>query len=217
MYQSAVGHTNLTAGGSEVVDMTNSDMTILKPLTLTDPIKLTSGTLGAPAYTFAADTNTGMYQSVVDELDFAANGTRVATMTSANMYIYEPLILSSNILTSDGNVSAPAYSFTADTNTGMYQSVADELDFAAGGIQIASMTTTGMSVLQPLTLSTKLLVPGGSAAAPSVTFTSNTNSGMYQSAAGWVVAFVPPLAIDKGVVKESGCNIDIPVLVILAT
>jgi len=183
MYQSAVGHTNLTAGGSEVVDMTNSDMTILKPLTLTDPIKLTSGTLGAPAYTFAADTNTGMYQSVANALDFAVDGTQVANMTSTGVSILQPLTLSSNILTSGGNVSAPAYSFTSNTNTGMYQTVANELDFAAGGIQIASITTTGMSVLQPLTLSTKLLVPGGSAAAPSVTFTSNTNSGMYQSAA----------------------------------
>lgn len=165
MYHSAPGHTNLTAGGSEVIDMTNADMTILKPLSVTGPIKLTSGTLGAPAYTFAADTNSGMYQAFTNELDFAVDGTQVASMTSTGMSVLQPLTLSTKVLAAGGTVSTPSYTFTANTNSGMYQSAVNQIDFAAGGVQVANMTNASMSVLQPLTLSTPLTIANGGTSA----------------------------------------------------
>lgn len=43
-------------------------------------------------------------------------------------------VVNGQILVPDGSVSAPGVAFAADTNTGFYQSVADEVRVAAGGV-----------------------------------------------------------------------------------
>lgn len=46
-----------------------------------------------------------------------------------------------------GNETNPSYTFTGDTNTGFYSSGADTLDFSAGGTRVASVDTSGFSVV----------------------------------------------------------------------
>ena len=43
---------------------------------------------------------------------------------------------------SGGAVGSPAYSFTSDTNTGMFQPSADQVTLVAGGVNQFNMTST---------------------------------------------------------------------------
>lgn len=45
-----------------------------------------------------------------------------------------------------GTVSAPSLTFASDTNTGIYSSGADTLDFSTGGAQRVSINTTGLGI-----------------------------------------------------------------------
>lgn len=55
---------------------------------------------------------------------------------------------SSPTLSGDGTVSAPAYSFSADANTGMWRPSADVLGFAVGGNDALRITATGTIAVQ---------------------------------------------------------------------
>jgi hypothetical protein len=59
-----------------------------------------------------------------------------------------------------GSASAPAYSFTSDTNTGMYAATADKLSLATGGTERIRVTSTGMSINQAADPSVALDVTG---------------------------------------------------------
>ena len=53
------------------------------------------------------------------------------------------LELISGYYSGDGTVSAPAYSFIADTNTGIYRSASDELSFSTGGVRRFYLDSSG--------------------------------------------------------------------------
>lgn len=53
----------------------------------------------------------------------------------------------------DGSASEPAFGFTADTDTGIYRGAANDLRFATGGSQRLSITSSGLTIADGLTLS----------------------------------------------------------------
>jgi hypothetical protein len=64
---------------------------------------------------FETDTNTGMYRYGTDQIGFTAGGAvRFRVGTTAHIST-EPF------RNTDGSASAPAYSFSSDTNTGMFR------------------------------------------------------------------------------------------------
>ncbi len=77
-----------------------------------------------------------------------------------------------------GSVGAPSYSFLTDTNTGIYSGAADTISFTTNGVARSLINNSGTQIL-----SGQLFLPTGSAAAPSMTFTGDTNTGIYRSAA----------------------------------
>ena len=73
-----------------------------------------------------------------------------------------------------GSAGSPTYSFSGDTNTGMYRDAADSLSFATGGTQRLDIDSGGIKG--------KLAFqgPAGTAAAPSFSIDGDTNTGMYR-------------------------------------
>ena len=65
-----------------------------------------------------------------------------------------------------GTVSAPSFSFVADTNTGMYSVSSDTIGFATNSTQ-------------RMTIGTQVLAMDGSNSTPSYSFTDGTNTGMF--------------------------------------
>jgi hypothetical protein len=51
---------------------------------------------------------------------------------------------------SAGTAAAPSYTFTSDTNTGIFSSAADSLDFATGGLSRLSINNTTITATKPV-------------------------------------------------------------------
>ena len=86
-----------------------------------------AGTAAAPSISFAADTNTGLFNPAADQLAVATNGTQRLTVdtaaTTSTLPVVHPL----------GAVGTPSITFTGDLNTGIYSPGADTLAFVEGG------------------------------------------------------------------------------------
>jgi len=76
------------------------------------------------------------------------------------------------LLLSDGDVTDPTYSFSGDTDTGMYLGASNQIAFTTEGIQRMTMSANGLGV-QPL----------GTTAFPSISFTTDSNTGIYSAGA----------------------------------
>lgn len=81
-----------------------------------------------------------------------------------------------------GAVGTPSFSFTGDTNTGIFSSTADQIDFSCGGTTRISLSTVALSSVSS---SFQFLPPGNSATAPSYSFNvaGGTNTGFYMASA----------------------------------
>ena len=76
------------------------------------------------------------------------------------------------LLLSDGDATDPTYSFSSDTDTGMYRGSANQLAFTTEGTQRIVMSANGLGV-QSL----------GTTAFPSISFTTDSNTGIYSAGA----------------------------------
>lgn len=142
-------------------------------LTSTLSILGPDGTAAAPAFSFSSDPNTGIFQTgVADTLGVSTGGVVRVTLDTVNFVSTLP------ILGPAGTAALPTFSFSADPNTGIYNSAADTLAFSTGGVVRQTLSTTTLTSTLPER------GPDGTAAAPSYSFTSETNTGMYRSAAG---------------------------------
>lgn len=91
-----------------------------------------------------------------------------------------------------GSAAAPSYSFVGDTNTGLYSSAADTFSFVTGGTARTTINNSGTTINSGV-----LSLPSGSAAAPSLTFTGDTNTGLYRTGADSVAL------VTNGVARET--------------
>lgn len=73
-----------------------------------------------------------------------------------------------------GSVSAPAISFTGDSNTGIYSPGADALTLVCGGVAQIAVGNSYATFIAPL------FAPAGTAGSPSLSFASDTDNGLYR-------------------------------------
>ena len=103
--------------------------------------------------TFEDSTASGAFSASIggigNQLSFLTNGTeKVRIDSSGNMGIgtntpATKLHVAGQISASDGTVSAPAYTFADDTNTGMYSPAADTIAWAEGGVERMRLDNSG--------------------------------------------------------------------------
>ncbi len=164
-YRAGANRLAATAGGSLCVEFTNSQLQA-QPLSAAQP-----------SYSFLGDINTGIYNPTNDEFGIATNGTERLVITNT-------LARFAGVLTSaNGSSGAPAYSFTADPDTGMYRSAADTLDFVTNATKQLEIGTVSVHAYLPL-IAPNISVDDGTAASPAYSFTSESTLGMYRFGAG---------------------------------
>jgi len=93
------------------------------------------------------------------------------------------VVFPSPFLAGIGLVTAPAFSFTADPNTGMYSSTADNLDFACGGARQLKLSGSASAVNYPrlsgaVTGSYVTLAAEGSDTNTGINFIAKGNAGV---------------------------------------
>jgi hypothetical protein len=134
---------------------------------LTNVLHIWKGNDALPAYSFNGDPDTGMYSDTADQIQFSTGGTQRLEISSsgvtATTFIGDltgdvtgdvtgnadtatsATTLSgglSNVTASGwfrgdvGSLAAPEFSFSVDTDTGIYRSAADHLSLSAGGQSI---------------------------------------------------------------------------------
>jgi len=83
----------------------------------------------------------------------------------------------------DGTAAAPAIAFESDDGNGIFLSTTDTVGIATNGSSRMTVSTTAVTTTLPV------IVPDGTAAAPSVAFTgSGTDTGFYSDAANTLAA-----------------------------
>lgn len=154
-------------------------------------ILINDGTQALPAYSFIDDMTTGMYLEGLNQLGFSSGGTERLEINNTSVETFVP------IYNTNGSALLPSYTFSTNTDTGMYLSAPDTIGFTCGGNLIISIGPTGIQY------SFRFLEGDGSAGAPSYSFINNTNLGMYRvgadtlgfSALGVLRSSISPTAI----------------------
>lgn len=128
-------------------------------------ILFSDGSVEKPSISFTNDTDTGFYRIAADIIAVSTGG--------ATWGYFSTTQLNTNklIRVGDGSVTGPAFSFAADSNTGIYRAGTDQLGLASGGVLAQQVTSVATRFLD------------GSEATPSISFISDTDTGFYRPAA----------------------------------
>jgi hypothetical protein len=109
-------------------------------------VEVIDGSAATPAYAFTNDLDTGLYRVSTNDLGIAAGGALIAEFYSGGLYFGAG---STTIQARDGAVGGPAYSFSGDTDTGMYRVGADSLGITTGGTNRATVSNSGVIIGAP--------------------------------------------------------------------
>lgn len=96
------------------------------------------GSAAAPVFRFSGDSNTGMYRSGTDQIGLATGGVARAHINSRGLYA------NTYYNYQKGSAALPAYTFTSDTNTGIYSEANDTVSFASGGKRVGFINSSGL-------------------------------------------------------------------------
>jgi hypothetical protein len=122
---------NNTSGTPIIEAFDTGLVSIPGTISLTGPIYLGLGSATAPAYSFNGDTNTGIYSSGANTLNFTTDGTQRWQIDGGGALVSAG---GSHILQSgDGTAASPSISFASTTNMGMYRVGAGILGFSTSG------------------------------------------------------------------------------------
>lgn len=177
------------------------------------PASYGDGSAAAPSITFALDTDTGLYRSGANTLNFATGGTLRATLSSAGLFTTTGGLssttgaYSSSITSTLGTItsSTPAFTNTATWNSGgvtftnIFSNVTDTasaaasllIDLQVGGTSQFKVTKGGAGTFTGSLSATGIFFGGsGSAGAPQYSFTSDTDTGIYNNAANGLAGSV---------------------------
>jgi hypothetical protein len=154
--------------------------------TLTGALKGYAGSVGAPGYSFASDSNCGFYRIAADNIGASCAGAKVLDISATGLGVTGTLTSSSTItataaaivagttvtagtlvLVGNGAVGAPSLSFTNDTDSGFYRIGAGNIGLAIDGSKVLDLGAGGLTITGDLSISGAIGVNGGFAQAAS--------------------------------------------------
>jgi hypothetical protein len=136
---------SVATGGT--VDLT--DYATKASPTFTGVVTVPLGSVSAPGIAFTGDSNTGIYSSTADNVSLVTGGAARATASSTGLAVTGALTASSTVTASGvvlgpaGSVSAPSFSFSTDTNSGLYSGGSDIVRIATGGTDRVTVASNG--------------------------------------------------------------------------
>jgi len=136
IYQPASSQVAITLAGVQRVLFATTG------ITSTVPVLGPLGSVGAPAYSFSSDTNTGMWSAGADILTWSVGGVAGMQLQASQVTLASPFVFAPWL----GAVGTPSYSFNGDLNTGMWSPAADTLAWSVNGAEGVRLTTTGVGI-----------------------------------------------------------------------
>lgn len=106
-----------------------------------------------PGFSWSGDSNTGMYWVGADQLGLTTGGVQRVLVNSSGLrvagYVSTTGVIDAGAAIygfAGDSITAPGYTGSGDTNTGMYWVGADQLGLTTGGVQRVLVNTTGATV-----------------------------------------------------------------------
>lgn len=162
LYREGSGQIAFTSNGVKVAELDTN-------LTLTNAIKVPSGNASTPSLTFDGESNTGFFKKANAQIGISVSGTEIGYFSSAG--------LGGSILPAStfgaGSEASPSIAFTADPNTGFYNSNADEISCSCNGTR--QWKTSKFQTIYY----NQVLLPDGNTSIPALAFNSDTLTGLY--------------------------------------
>lgn len=152
-----------------------------------------AGTNSFPSHTFVTDQSSGLYQDAVNRVQITSAGNEAFRCELGLNTSYNDLNLDFNNLDyfnhaygSSATVTNPTYSFTGDTDTGLYRVAENQLGISTGGVLRAQFTPVGNFCYRNLAMANNSIVEVntiqagmGNVGLPTYTFTNDTDTGVY--------------------------------------
>ena len=137
--------TDATADGGGITLKGATDKTIdwvnsTDAWTFSNRVSIPAGSASAPSLTFSTDSDTGFYNRTPGEINATVNGSWIGAWKSNGLLIYS----GTGIFNRLGSASAPSYTFSGDTDTGIYRISADSLGITTGGALRAQFNSSGI-------------------------------------------------------------------------
>lgn len=104
-------------------------------------VTLSDGTAAAPSLAFASSPSTGAYYISSNSIGLSTNGTLRVTLSTTGLTSTLP------VRGPNGGPTAPAYSFSGETNTGWYLGAAANMSLAIAGSLKANFTATALNLV----------------------------------------------------------------------
>lgn len=140
-------------------------------ITTAATIQVAAGAVTTPSVTFTGDTNTGIYSSTADTINFTTGGISKLTLNTLNLTSTLPIVIP------NGSTAAPSLTFTTE-QTGLSLPSAGILAFSVAGSSQVNISSSRVATGIPI------YVANGSAAAPSYSFSNDTDTGIYGNSLG---------------------------------
>lgn len=133
--------------------------------------KAGAGTVGAPSFTFASETNTGLYLPQAHTLSLVTSGVDRVIVGNSIVNFLLP------IGQQGGTQSTPQYTWSNDLTTGLWHSAIGEVAVTTAGTTKFIFSTAANTSTLPV------LLPNGSLSAPSLAASADTNTGLVWNSA----------------------------------
>jgi hypothetical protein len=154
LYAPTTAQLAVTNGGTQTVIFSNAATYINNRIYSGD------GTVALPQYTFASDTNTGIYRPAADSVGISVGG-------SGNL-----IVDTLRVTVPTGSIANPSLVFSGENTTGISRPAPSQIGISTGGVSSALFTTDGIRAAN------------GALATPGISFQSETTTGFYTPASG---------------------------------
>ena len=165
IYLSASDTVAVSAGGSQVATFSAPG------ITSTGVLWGAAGSAGSPTHAFTTAADTGIFLPSAGTLGISAGGSLSATISATDF------VLSVGAFAPAGSASSPVWSYSADTDTGLYSIAPNIMGVSTGGTLRLTVSTAAITSTLPC------YAPAGSAATPSWSISTDADTGLYSAGA----------------------------------
>lgn len=150
--------------------------------TITGPFKGANGSVGAPMYSFASDTNSGMYRIAADNIGISVGGTKILDIAATGLSVVGTVSPSTTVTNAVGTALLPSYTFVGDLDSGMYWIGANNIGVGVNGAKVLDISTGGLNVIG-------VVSANGAAFSPTAQGAGMVNGTIVASVAGNALTF----------------------------
>ena len=160
IFSPATNIVGVSTNGTERIRIDTSNIVIANDVMLQAQIYGSNDTSNIPTYSWSNNSNTGLYQPLTNIIGFATNGIERMRIDTLNTIIGTKLVLQNQIVASNDTSNLPAYSWSNDSNTGMFQPAANQIAFALNGASSIQFVDSNAQFSSNVTVNSNLIVRG---------------------------------------------------------